>query len=179
LNKSFVWGLSLLSTYVCIHFGIAGGESALCKGSVSAMASELLPSIAHGILSPSRVCDEYLHLCKSPHIVEEDVNAYVHDLLQAKPDIIKNNTFVDDLYRKIAADPSTRETVRSIHISDIHIDFEYQEGSPTHCDFPICCRNNGPAQFIGAYSKAGKWGDYNCDIPHATMKNMFDFIGQN
>ena len=26
---------------------------------------------------------------------------------------------------------------------------------------------------------AGKWGDYNCDIPYRTMKSMFDFISNN
>lgn len=31
------------------------------------------------------------------------------------------------------------------------------------------------------FKAAGKWGEanYNCDIPHATMKNMFDFIAAN
>lgn len=33
-------------------------------------------------------------------------------------------------------------------MSDPHIDFKYQEGAPTECNFPICCRDNGPAQII-------------------------------
>jgi len=27
--------------------------------------------------------------------------------------------------------------------------------------------------------KAGKWGDYNCDIPKRTFQNMLDFISSN
>jgi len=26
---------------------------------------------------------------------------------------------------------------------------------------------------------AGKWGDYECDIPQMTLKSMFDFIASN
>jgi len=104
----------------------------------------------------------------------------VQKRLDAKPDIIKNNTFVDDLYRKIKADPNTRETVRSIQLSDPHPDFFYQEGLPAECNFPICCRDNGPEQLFKEGARlGGHWGDYNCDIPFRTLKAMFDFIGEN
>lgn len=76
-------------------------------------------------MSPQRICDEYLHLCGSPHITEEDVDSYVNNLLASKPDFLKNNDYVDGLYKKIAADQNPRETVRSIQLSDIHIDFKY------------------------------------------------------
>ena len=26
---------------------------------------------------------------------------------------------------------------------------------------------------------AGRWGDYECDIPHMTMKNMFEWVANN
>ena len=66
-------------------------------------------------------------------------------------------------------------------MSDIHVDFGYEVGGPNKCTFPICCRNNGPSDLktkIKA-SPAGKWGDYKCDVPHHTMKNMFDYIGDH
>lgn len=70
--------------------------------------------------------------------------------------------------------------MRSIQLSDPHIDFFYQEGSPSECGYPICCRDNGPDEFIKSTSRlAGKWGDYNCDIPHTTLKHMLDFIAEN
>ena len=121
----------------------------------------------------------YLHLCGNPHIIEQDVDTYVKNLLASKPEIIKSNDFVDNLYKKIASDPNPRETVRAIQLSDIHIDFGYQEGAPNECNFPICCRDNGPSEWLSSAAPAGKWGDYKCDIPHMTMKNMFDFIAEN
>lgn len=73
-----------------------------------------------------------------------------------------------------------REVVRSIQISDPHIDFKYKEGAPSQCNFPICCRDNGPEQIeLKGSAPAGKWGDYNCDIPHMTLKSMFNYIASN
>jgi len=70
--------------------------------------------------------------------------------------------------------------LRSIQLSDPHIDFYYKEGAPAVCDYPICCRDNGVDQKAMPGSRpAGKWGDYNCDIPHITLKSMFDFIATN
>ena len=54
----------------------------------------------------------------------------------------------------------------------------YKEGSPAECDFEICCR--GDSKLIDNGTRlAGKWGDYNCDLPHQTLKSMFDFISDN
>jgi hypothetical protein len=105
--------------------GIEGGERSVCSGAVKMMADELLPAIAQGILSPQRICDEYLHLCPKPDIEELDVEAYVYKQLSEKPDIIKNNDFMDKIYQKIAADKNDRKTIKSIQLSDLHIDFKY------------------------------------------------------
>lgn len=58
--------LDWIAAEVCIKEGIEGGKKSVCDGAVSMMAKQLLPAIAEGILSPQRVCDEYLHLCKNP-----------------------------------------------------------------------------------------------------------------
>jgi hypothetical protein len=61
--------------------------------------------------------------------------------------------------------------VRSIQLSDLHIDFEYKEGMPSVCGYPICCRDNGENVFPLKKDTplAGKWGDYNCDLPVPTL----------
>lgn len=104
-------------------------------------------------------------------------------LVDSKPENIKDNHFVDDLYEKIKADPNPRKTRRSIQISDLHIDFAYKEGAANECNFPICCRDNGPGLVEALDSptvgKAGRWGDYKCDIPTVTLASMFDFIANN
>ena len=99
---------------ICETFKVEGGEKSVCTGAVTMMADQLLPAIAEGILSSDRVCDETLHLCASPKIKELDAKTYVDKQINDKPDFIKNNTFVDDLYKQIEQDPNPRETVRSI-----------------------------------------------------------------
>jgi sphingomyelin phosphodiesterase len=68
-------------------------------------------------------------------------------------------------------------------LTDLHIDFYYKEGASNECNFPICCRDNGPelVEYLGSPTagKAGKWGDYKCDIPVRTLESMFEYIGDN
>lgn len=60
-------------------------------------------------------------------------------------------------------------------MSDPHIDFEYQPGSNSKCEDPLCCRaSNGMA--TDPSKAAGKWGDYNCDIPHHVLENMLSYV---
>ena len=54
-------------------------------------------------------------------------------------------------------------TIRILHLSDIHIDFEYQPGSIADCLDPICCRNVSTPNPKSNSTGAGYWGDYrNC-----------------
>lgn len=181
LKNKFITGiLEEVALGACEVMKIEGGIHSVCKGAIDMMATPLLPAVADGLLSKFRICDEYFHLCTKPAIKELSADGYVKAQLAAKPAIIKNNDFVNDLYRKIANDTKEREIVRSIQLSDPHIDFKYKEGAPTQCSFPICCRDNGPEEKAASGSgTAGKWGDYDCDIPHSTLRSMFEFIGAN
>ena len=76
-NKYIREALDWVALEVCEHYKIYGGVKSVCKGAIEIMAANLLPSIAEGILSPQRVCDEYLHLCKNPKIIELSADAYV------------------------------------------------------------------------------------------------------
>lgn len=173
-------GLDWIATQVCEKKKIEGGEPEVCKGAVDMMASRLLPAVADGILSSQRICDEYLGFCKTPKITELNADDYVKQKIAEKPASIKDNNFVDNIYKQIKESKTPRKTVRSVQLSDPHIDFSYKEGEPSTCNFPICCRDNGPNQVSLDPSKtAGKWGDYNCDIPYATLENMFEFIAKN
>jgi hypothetical protein len=71
-------------------------------------------------------------------------------------------------------------TIRILHLSDIHIDYEYVPDSLSECDQPLCCRStstqsNGTQQT----NLAGYWGSYgNCDIPKWTVESMFKYISK-
>ncbi|KAK7075333.1 Sphingomyelin phosphodiesterase, partial [Halocaridina rubra] len=66
----------------------------------------------------------------------------------------------------------TPGTIRILHLSDLHVDLLYNEGSAAVCGHPLCCRNAfglpGPGE-----DAAGYWGALsNCDIPLVTLENL-------
>ena len=77
--------LEKIAFEVCKIFKIEGGVSSVCKGAIHEMAQFLLPSLANGVLSSNRVCDETLHLCSSPVIKELDEQKFVQNVLGSKP----------------------------------------------------------------------------------------------
>jgi hypothetical protein len=78
------------------------------------MTQSLLPALTKGVLSPQRICNEYLHLCSHPTITQLNPDDYIDGLLSHKPLSIQDNNFINNLYQKIAEDPNPRETIRSI-----------------------------------------------------------------
>ena len=60
-----------------------------------------------------------------------------------------------------------------MHISDLHPDFFYTEGTFTECTEPICCRPGVTAK-NGSTTLAGYWGSNkgDCDLPFHTL-NLF------
>ena len=95
-----------------------------------------------------------------------------------KPDKIKDDKYVDKIYSLISSDSKPRPTIKSIVISDLHLDPQYKTGAPTKCPFISCCKE------IEGYTPdsndpgAGKWGQYgsSCDTPTITFESMLEFI---
>ena len=59
--------------------------------------------------------------------------------------------------------------------SDLHVDYNYTAGTNSNCGRLICCRDGEPTS---AENTANEWGNKMCDLPEATMLNMFEFIDQ-
>ena len=57
-----------------------------------------------------------------------------------KPDSIKDDNFVNNLYAEMKADTKPRETYRVVHLSDVHLDNDYVVGSNWLCESYLCCR---------------------------------------
>lgn len=68
--------------------------------------------------------------------------------------------------------PTSRKILNILHLSDVHIDFFYNEGLPVLCDQPICCRYGVNGKNGSALS--GYWGTNrgDCDLPMNTF-NLF------
>ena len=131
INKTIRKGLEWVTMEACEKYKIYGGIHSVCKGTIDIMAESLMPSIESGIFSPQRICDEHFGFCSSPQITELSSESYVNKRLSSKPENIKDNQFVNNLYAKIAADPNTRPIRRSIQLTDLHIDFKYKVGAAT------------------------------------------------
>lgn len=70
--------------------------------------------------------------------------------------------------------------LRVLHLTDIHLDFQYTEGAQVDCGEPLCCRDYqmNASSSIEPSSKeeerAGKYGHYgSCDIPSDTLVSLF------
>lgn len=120
------------------------------------------------------MCNEVLGLCKSPVIKEINVHDVVNRILATKPSKIANDDFINNLYADMAADTAARETIRAVHISDVHIDTLYAAGSKAFCGSYLCCRDSygevGPGE-----EAAGEWGNDSsgvCDIPMKTFQSL-------
>ena len=63
-----------------------------------------------------------------------------------------------------------RETVTFYHIADLHIDPNYTIGGKReNCGNVMCCRGEMAKKEA---DRAGQWGDYNCDLPIWTLKQI-------
>ena len=68
--------------------------------------------------------------------------------------------------------PQQDKPIRILHLSDIHVDLLYTEGLTAECGTPLCCRPpNEPVS-----PAAGPWGDYYCDVPMATVNELFKHL---
>ena len=72
--------------------------------------------------------------------------------------------------------------LRILHLSDVHMDPDFAEGTVVNCDEPLCCRPwSQVAQGENVTEYSGKWGGAhgNCDLPQITLENMLEYIVQN
>lgn len=105
----------------------------------------------------------------------------VDKILATKPKSLQNDDFVDKMYEQMAiemaADDTEREIIRAVHISDVHIDFEYSVGTNAICDSYLCCRDKWGIPGQGEPA-AGEWGTELglCDIPQRVFEDMMSFV---
>lgn len=108
-NLTLRYTIEYLLIEYCMLFKVFGGEESFCKGIMRNMGDVLMPSLARGIFSKGRICNEFLHLCQTQKIEELDADAWVKNKLSSKPSYLNNNHFIDGLYTIIKADSKDRE----------------------------------------------------------------------
>lgn len=76
----------------------------------------------------------------------------------------------------MAKSPTRRsDLVKIVMFSDLHVDYDYATGKSNTCTDQTCCRKDSGEPKDDS-QKAGRWGDFKCDLPPATMQNMLDYI---
>ncbi|XP_032779473.2 sphingomyelin phosphodiesterase [Daphnia magna] len=77
-----------------------------------------------------------------------------------------------------ALPPTGSPTLKVLHLSDIHWDPEYLEGSNAVCGDPLCCRASS-GEVVNATDAAGYWGDRrDCDLPWRTVEKAVAHMAQ-
>ena len=116
----------------------------------------------------------FLGICKTSQYHYLDPNNDIKRILADKPDFIKDNNFVNNLYKQIEQDKKDgkeRETIKLYHMSDLHWVLDYKVGSNNAWSNLIWC-NEKAGKPKSKDQMAGKWGDYNWDSNPETLEQM-------
>lgn len=128
-------------------------------------------------LRPDFFCEKVWKSCDTNLYTVLPPEDYVERVLKDKPEIIKDDDFINKQYQAIAADTSARKTFKMVHITDAHFDLNYAVGADSQCSELniICCRAD-----VGFPTdptrQARPTGEYHCDLPYHTIELMGDFI---
>jgi len=139
-------------------------NSTICTEAVRTFVGQIYDSIIIPSVNSTYACQR-LAMC--PYNINNDtLNPYVQEILQDKP-----TTNIPTATR--------RSTYQVMHMTDLHIDFSYQEGSWAQCGGYQCCRADSGAP-PNASQAAGYWGTLaTCDIPARTYDQFLKFVSNN
>ncbi|GJQ73032.1 hypothetical protein Trydic_g1666 [Trypoxylus dichotomus] len=148
-----------LLTELCIIF--SGWNHAGCTGRVNIEIDALLYMMDNRKnLTADRICGIYLqhYGCVDPNYQEWHIN-------------IPEQTSTAFVEPELSG-----QSLKILHLTDIHFDPEYKPGSNAVCEDPLCCRGGTSNKPENA---AGYWGDYHvCDMPWHSVLNLMDQIKQ-
>ena len=93
-------------------------------------------------------CEARFKWCKARHFKEQSYEEYRDRVLADKPEFLKNDDYIDNLYQQIADDKAAgidRPTIDFYHITDLHIQTDYVVGTKNQdCGNIVCCKRGKP-----------------------------------
>lgn len=105
---------------------------------------------------------------------EIDLDMWIADMVGVKSEMTLSNDFVNQQYQGMKP-KDKKDLVKIAMISDFHMDWDYTPGMNNDCGRPVCCRAESGLPNSTA-NAAGKWGDFNCDIPPIVLENLFSHL---
>lgn len=160
--------ISTLAIEMCVDFEIASEE--VCRGSIELN----IPTIIHIVdnrpdLSADTVCKLLLNDgdCSAP-FRDESLDFTIEVDNGTSRDVLKSS----DVDKQLQS-----ENLVIIHITDIHVDFNYTKGASADCNEFACCRELDDVNDTDPEANAGNWGDYrSCDTPWHAVVDAFNQI---
>jgi hypothetical protein len=138
----------------------------ICFEYIKAYGDIVMESLVEHYLNAEFICT-FTHLCATKHFIKLTGDEYAKKILADKP-LNKTMPYID----------TSAPVWKVLHVTDIHVDLHYVEGSRGMCPKALCCRNETKA--VGNFTKeetAGRWGyTGRCDIPLRTLENFAEKV---
>ncbi|XP_063883704.1 sphingomyelin phosphodiesterase-like isoform X2 [Scylla paramamosain] len=139
----------------CITLNLFPGD--VCFGMVKLAGPEVLYVFSNSDYSHDTMCGWMFGL----DCVHTELDPWTVEIPGGKPE--PNHP------EPVQPTPSVKKI---LHLSDLHVDLLYDEGSAAVCDHPYCCRNAFGTAGPGVPA-AGHWGTLAyCDIPLHTLEDL-------
>ena len=101
----------------------ASGNASICGAEGAyAIQNSLLGVLNKVALDPVYFCTNMVYLCPHSAFDYYHAEAYANQVVESKPEFLKENNYLDSVYAKMKSTMDQRETLRVAHISDAHID---------------------------------------------------------
>lgn len=141
------------------------GDPEICRGFLGLYLPDMIEPFTDSILTKNGICNRYLNACHNPTYRVLDADDFEGNH-QPNHDLI-------DLY----SNKTNQSIIRSIHITDLHFDKNYDRNHNAKCSLPLCCRAN--SDHSSPFVKPEKYGSMKCDVPFETVEYMMDFINKS
>ncbi|KAF5302830.1 hypothetical protein FQA39_LY02010 [Lamprigera yunnana] len=139
-------------------------DRSTCEGLFDVYGSVVIEVLRNTKIGPKRICNMLGgDSCSKTSVSLDEWNVTFPNTV--KPPIIQEPL------------PETgKPKLKVLHLTDLHWDPEYVEGTNANCKEKLCCRNSSTTKPLGVIYPAGRWGAYNCDLPERTIDNALGHI---
>ncbi|KAJ7067511.1 sphingomyelin phosphodiesterase [Mycena amicta] len=152
---------AFIDTFTSLCIGLGAADVDVCTGLLARegpiLATDLRQISSTGTAA-MRLCDALLGMCINPPVTPYTVPI-------PKPPPTHPKTFTSH----------GRQTVRVVHLSDVHIDRFYTVGSEANCTKSICCRDFDDSPAVPTVP-AEPNGNSHCDSPVSLADSMLEEI---
>ena len=123
LNKYGEQGLYKFLTLLCSNFL----KKNICYGAITRYGPIVLDSFIKKTFNPNQICSN-INLCTKEKFIT--IEEYSNRILSNKPKEITKTK------KKLK-----NKKIKSLQITDIHLDINYKENTIVNCDIPLCCHD--------------------------------------